>query len=315
MDYLIEFYKSLDSINLLLFWGVIIVITLLVIFSIAMIRKNHELKRLIAEKQISKETTASDIPIKQAIDNEVKEPMSIIEETKAPEMVITETPKVAEAPVAPEPVIAPPIVEERNFVAEEHVINYNQRIMPEMPPAETPTPEPKKEIVIPERAYQRNVLREMSSNQTSPIGISRQQDNRELEYTKATDLNQTLNNTNLEREPVVPQRTLENTNSFNQLAQRTSSNQAYLTEVSNKLNEAMPDVNRTEYELRQEADAIISYEELMRKKDTIKTVDEEEAVISIEELYRQERNKLYGITDEEKDQKFIDELKNFRNDL
>ena len=93
----------------------------------------------------------------------------------------------------------------------------------------------------------------------------------------------------------------------------------YLEEVSKKLAESdkIDDIDRTEYELKQEEEAIISYEELMQKKDTIKIIDEEEAIISIEELLRkkEQEDKLYNLTEEEENDKFINELKSFRNDL
>ena len=68
----------------------------------------------------------------------------------------------------------------------------------------------------------------------------------------------------------------------------------------------------------------ISYKELMEKKDSIQTIDEEEAIISIEELMNrnnkkqieeQESSKLYNLTESEKNDDFIKELKQFRNDL
>ena len=55
----------------------------------------------------------------------------------------------------------------------------------------------------------------------------------------------------------------------------------------------------------------------MQKKDSIKTIDEEDAIISIEELRKrkQEEDKLYNITKDEEDDEFINELKHFRSDL
>ena len=46
-------------------------------------------------------------------------------------------------------------------------------------------------------------------------------------------------------------------------------------------------------------------------------IDEEEAVISIEELMQKKdkKDKIYNITEEEENDKFISELKNFRGDL
>ena len=68
--------------------------------------------------------------------------------------------------------------------------------------------------------------------------------------------------------------------------------------------------------MQQEEDAIISYEELMKKKDSIKIADEEDAIISIEELVkRQQSEKIYNLTEEEENENFIRELKDFRNNL
>ena len=112
-------------------------------------------------------------------------------------------------------------------------------------------------------------------------------------------------------------------------ATQKSSSEKYLEEVSRKLAKAetIDEVERTDYELEQEENAIISYKELMSKKDSIQTIDEEEAVISIEELMNRkktkedskpkldETSKLYKLTEEEENDDFIKELKQFRNDL
>ena len=75
------------------------------------------------------------------------------------------------------------------------------------------------------------------------------------------------------------------------LPKEETKNTDYLNEVSKKLADATqsdgPD--RTAYELKQEEEAIISYEELMQKKDQIKIGDEEDAVMSIEELMNKQK--------------------------
>ena len=100
---------------------------------------------------------------------------------------------------------------------------------------------------------------------------------------------------------------------------KKDNNTDYLKEVSKKLAEAknIDGIERTEYEIKQEEEAIISYEELMKKKDSIQMIDEEEAVISIDELYerKKQKEKLYNITKEEDNDEFISELKHFRSDL
>ena len=100
---------------------------------------------------------------------------------------------------------------------------------------------------------------------------------------------------------------------------KTNPQEKYLKEVSEKLSQAAESegIDRTEYEIKQEEDAIISYEELMKKKDSLQIVDEEEAVISIEELLSQKKykDKLYNLTNEEENDEFLNELKEFRKDL
>ena len=52
----------------------------------------------------------------------------------------------------------------------------------------------------------------------------------------------------------------------------------------------------------------------MKKKDEIVFIDEEDAVISYEELINR-KEKIYNITKENNDTNFINELKNLRKDL
>lgn len=134
------------------------------------------------------------------------------------------------------------------------------------------------------RAYQKNVFREMNSrNQTSPIGIVRER----------------------------------KTNSIDEYKESlTETKDSYLENVYNSLSEAtVPDkVELTEYEKRQEEDAVISYQELLRKKDTIDYDREEDAVISYGELVSR-NSRLYNIREEEEDKEFLSELKKFRKDL
>ena len=207
------------------------------------------------------------------------------------------------------------------FVAEEYVMT-NKEVTPTFPINEKPIINKDIEIrpvstnnqTKPTGPYQRNVLREMSLSQTSPIGITKQDNNSNNELNKARELqksfDETRNNYYDKNTNNAYERTTNNISIQNDHAK-------YLREVSDKLIERSNNdqVERTQYELRQEEDAIISYQELMQKKDNIKMVDEEDAVISIEELMNRKQEKIYNITPEEEDNKFIDELKNFRSDL
>ena len=332
MKLIIDFYKELDTFNLILFWGVIIVITLLLIFSIIMIHKNRQLEEIIGkngldidddddlaiaktthrvENDINKTNVINNIsyetndnyaiknvdePFFNTIDNPITKENTTGEPTFVAEEHVMEEKKVIPVPtIEKSPEVFPELVVEKKV---EEVKETITELPSENTPVEDSTPvidnkkitnnyETESSKPMP---YERNVLREMRSNQTSPIGITRSNDMRDREYTRAEELNKSLSRENPNRE--------------------------YLEEVSEKLAKStQPEISRTAYEIQQEADAIISYDELMRKKDSIKTVDEEEAVISMDELIKREKERLYKITPEEKNDKFIDELKKFRSDL
>ncbi len=329
MNLIIDFYQSLDTVNLILFWGTIIVVLLLLIFAIIISNKNRELKELIIEKELELDDAKNELAIKTEQDNQkeiivdkkIEEPKIAIkvvekEEKVEPKVEIKVPPKevIKEEPtiVVKEQSIIQPVKEEKRFIAEEHVMeDDNKFTLPNIQKNNVEANKKNIEINIPTRPYERNVLKEMSLNQTSPIGIVRDAPEPK-QYENARELHEILN----EPEPkaeikvnVINQNiTNQNTNSYHK--------GNYLEELSKKISQTNPEngITRTQYEIKQEEDAIISLEELMRKKDSIKTIDEEDAVISIEELMRK-KDKLYNITEEETDDKFISELKDFRSDL
>ena len=303
MNAIIKFYQELDTFNLILFWGIIIVVILLLIFSIILANKNKKLKAmLILNKQESFDTKDAkekiDIPV---IDN----------------VIIPENKEINEP--LDDQINEPKVTEENDFIAEEHVMEYNKELFSlpniekvnveeEQKQAEISEKEVKEaEVKLPNAPYQRNVLREMSLNQTSPIGIVKNNTYEEKHLNNAKELQTILKEETPNEE--LPQIKVED----------NSVQKRYLAEVSKKLNEAsnINDVNRTDYELKQEEDAIISYQELMEKKDSIHIIDEEDAVISIEELInrKKQEEKLYNITKDEENNTFIDELKHLRHDL
>ena len=310
MDLIIDFYKELDTINLFLFWGIIIVLILLLIFAIILAYKNKQLKRIIISRGIdiddekeelaikTKDVEHEDIAIKtkniEQEDITIKKENVIIENNIKEENIIVDK----EEQVEEKQFLEPP-KEEKHFVAEEHVIEYNNDNIV-MPTIEEPKKEIKIEIEKPisNAPYQRNVLREMSTKQTtSPIGIVKK-DNSEIH--RAKELQENLND-----DDKINYRTENNTHLYKD---------NYFEDISKQMSSA---IDRTNYELKQEEDAIISYRELMQKKDDIQMVDEEDAVISIEELMKRKREeeKLYGITEDEENDRFISELKHFRSDL
>lgn len=392
MDFFIDFYKGLDALNLIIFWGVIIVVILLLIFSITIANKNKKLKMIINLKEKNDLTTKDQIfPDEIAINTKTSE------EKKETELQPETSVATSNSNILND---IHQVEEEKNFIAEEHVMEEDNDLFSIPTIKKTTEHQEEKnrssikssEIKLPNAPYQRNVLREMSLNQTSPIGIVKpinkedkilnkaeeltnsfkeadihEEKNDEVIYQNELSKNITIND--LPKEKNIETKTIEinhldsknqdikenykkidskeilseNNNHINNLQKElskenrytetkkdnyfekninqspVSKKDSYLEEVSKKLAEAegLEEIDRTEYELKQEEEAIISYEELMQKKDTIKIIDEEEAVISIEELLRkkEQSDKLYNLTEEEENDKFINELKNFRNDL
>lgn len=384
MNIIINFYKELDTLNLIIFWGVIIVIILLLIFAIVISNKNRKLKLLLEKKEESHSNEKENIEI---TNNAIKE--NIVKEVYNEPIIPNDIkPHKDDTPkVLPENKEDKELPDEKEFIAEEHVITYHKEPLSQSSTQVIGTFSQRNEksfsqqedlIKRPTNApYQKNVLREMSLNQTSPIGITKPISKEE---TKAKELNDVL----LEKVVVedYPPKASEIINTPKALSQDTTTpinktketsfnsfasaskevditipkveidipkyqdkkedvvlsrekinipkyqeeepkepkqNDKYLEEVSNKLSTAkyQDGIIRTEYELKQEEEAIISYEELMKKKDSIQIVDEEEAVISIDELMKKknEEEKLYNLSPEEENDKFLKELKNFRHDL
>lgn len=377
MNFIIEFYKELDTLNLIIFWGIITVIILLLIFSFLLINKNKKLKKLVINKVYEE-----DLPIKK--EENIEEKTNI----KNEEIVSPTITKEQNNNQINEKNNFQNIETEKQFVAEEHVMEYSKDLFSLSNIKKVNEYEEEKTSYdikydnnqinkIPTAPYQRNVLREMSLSQTSPIGINKSIPKEEKKMPITKDLEETLNakpteifkeeskkinnevKTNLiTEEKVFPRKTeilnenkpsnaeykekinknlsyinnttIKNQNnemlnnqsiSSNEKYKKTSS-EKYLEEVSKKLAEAevKDEIERTNYELEQEENAIISYKELMEKKDSIQTIDEEDAVISIEELMNhhnqnKEDDKLYKLNEEEENDNFIKELKQFRNDL
>ena len=384
MNIIINFYKELDTLNIIIFWGIIIVIVLLLIFAIVISNKNRKLKVLLEKKEENYSNEKNNINIvndtkkEDVFKNTYNEPIisnDIKQEQNDIPKILSESKEEKELP------------EEKEFIAEEHVITYHDYPQQQKPsPGIDNTPIKNEKIYssiedLTKRPtnvpYQKNVLREMSLNQTSPIGITKPI---AKEETKAKELNDVLlekviledypskasETINTSKSPSQDLTTPTNKNretNFNSFASSskeiditipaeeshtpkyqekkedvvlsrektniqkyqieepkdTKPNDKYLEEVSNKLSTAknQEGIIRTEYELKQEEEAIISYEELMKKKDSIQIVDEEEAVISIDELMKKknEGEKLYNLSPEEENDKFLKELKSFRHDL
>ena len=135
--------------------------------------------------------------------------------------------------------------------------------------------------------YKKNVLREMNArSQTSPIHIDREEPKEKEDYTKlANNINTT--GIDLGEDSLSPLEMMEDTYEVND-------NMKFASDIVERMQEEIKpsNIELTDYEKKQEEEAIISYDELLKVKD-----------------------KIYNITEDEETDEFIDELKSFRLDL
>lgn len=186
MELIIEFYKSLDTLNLIIFWGIIIVIILLFIFSFILLNKNKKLKHLVETNSKQNE----ELPIiNNEIDNKKEEKELVIPKIND-ETEYKNTHKEIE--------------KESKFIAEEHVIEYNKELSNNHNKKEIKHQET---LDIPTKPYQRNVLKEMSLSQTSPIGITRPTNKEDRKVEMAKELYESLSDTQKENEIIMKELT------------------------------------------------------------------------------------------------------------
>ena len=129
--------------------------------------------------------------------------------------------------------------------------------------------------------YKKNVLREMNARmQTSPISIN----NNDVTY-ESNEYG--IDESYLREESVSPLEMMEDSFEVND-------NMKFASEIVERMEEEVKpsNIELTDYERKQEEEAIISYDELLKVKD-----------------------KIYNITEDEETDEFIDELKSFRLDL
>ena len=125
--------------------------------------------------------------------------------------------------------------------------------------------------------YTKNVLREKRV-QTSPIHIDRELSSRE----------------ELPKEDYHTNEDILTGIDLHEDAYEVNDNMKFASDIVERMEEEIKpsNIELTDYERKQEEEAIISYDELLKVKD-----------------------KIYNITDDEETDEFIDELKNFRIDL
>ena len=140
--------------------------------------------------------------------------------------------------------------------------------------------------------YQKNVLREISSKQpVSPIHIEKKEEYIARKNLDNFDFNSVNYDNGLgmtyEDPNISPLEEMED-------AYEVNDNMKFASDIVERMEEEIKpsNIELTDYERKQEEEAIISYDELLKVKD-----------------------KIYNITDDEETDEFIDELKNFRIDL
>lgn len=161
-------------------------------------------------------------------------------------------------------------------------------------PVVEPVVQVKKEVIKEEKVvkkeetgpYKKNVLREMNARmQTSPISISKN----DVIYNTDNDIEEDyeIEEIYLREDSVSPLEMMEDSYELND-------NMRFASEIVERMEEEMKpsNIELTDYEKKQEEEAIISYDELLKVKD-----------------------RIYNITEDEETDEFIDQLKSFRLDL
>lgn len=251
-----NFYNNLSSDSLFFFWIIIFLFIFLVVISIILINKNKKLVKILKEEQEKVEDN-------KEINNNILKHQQL------------------EVPVETKEV---PLEEPTSNKEEEKIPVVKEEIKEELKEVQ--------EEVKENNLYQKNVLREISSKQpVSPIHIEKKEEYIARENLDNFDFNSVNYDNGLgmtyEDPNISPLEEMED-------AYEVNDNMKFASEIVEKMEEETKpsNIELTDYEKKQEEEAIISYDELMKVKD-----------------------KIYNITDDEETDEFIDELKNFRLDL
>lgn len=247
-----DFYNNLSSDGVFFFWIVVFLFLFLIFLSIVLLVKNRKLSEYLKKEQSVVEDSIEETPLV----SDIKEEMVLDKvETEVKEELPKEEVKVEEQPKIE-------INEEKKEVSNSNNANNNG-------------------------LYKKNVLREMNArSQTSPIHIDREEPKEKEDYTKlANNINTT--GIDLGEDSLSPLEMMED-------AYEVNDNMKFASDIVERMQEEIKpsNIELTDYEKKQEEEAIISYDELLKVKD-----------------------KIYKITDDEETDEFIDELKSFRIDL
>ena len=276
---LLKIFSEMDTLDIIIVVGIIFIVIFLICLSSSLMKKNKVLREELKNKQnIDNIIMDEDITNDKEIEN--YEDINIIKEDKPEEDNI----------VVPNEKID--ILNELNEnLYEEDILSKPEEegineILKDLPDNEN-------SINVP---YTRNVLKSLSqSGQTSPVNIGK----------SAVDVPKLKVTSYVKEEPKHEVKLEQQKLDFEEkeikkeipkLEENSSnmSNQEFIEEISKRLAEEVEPqtIELTDYEKRQEEEAIISYKELLKEKD-----------------------RLYKITDDEEIDTFIDELKEFRTNL
>lgn len=276
---LLKIFSEMDTLDIIIVVVIIFIVIFLICLSSSLMKKNKVLREELKNKQnIDNIIMDEDIINDKKIEN--YEDINIIKEDKPEEdNIVVPNEKVDILNELNENLYEDDILSK----PEEEGIN---EILKDLPDNDTSITAP----------YTRNVLKSLSqSGQTSPVNIGK----------SAVDVPKVKVTSYVKEEPKHEVKIEQQKLDFEEkdikkelpkLEENSSnmSNQEFIEEISKRLSEEVEPqtIELTDYEKRQEEEAIISYKELLKVKD-----------------------RLYKITDDEEIDTFIDELKEFRTNL
>lgn len=275
----LKIFSEMDTLDIIIVVGIIFIVIFLICLSSSLMKKNKVLREELKNKQnIDNIIMDEDITNDKEFEN--YEDINIIKEDKPEEdNIVVPNEKVDILNELNENLYEDDILSK----PEEEGIN---EILKDLPDNDTSLTAP----------YTRNVLKSLSaSGQTSPVNIGK----------SAVDVPKVKVTSYVKEEPKHEVKLEQQKLDFEEkeikkelpkLEENSSSmsNQEFIEEISKRLSEEVEPqtIELTDYEKRQEEEAIISYKELLKVKD-----------------------RLYKITDDEEIDTFIDELKEFRTNL
>lgn len=232
---ILNLINNLGLIEVVIFVLVIFILIFLIFLTSSLMKKNKELRSELTKVNDNKNINENIMMIKE--ENSQPKPPEVVEED---------------------------ILRDENTLLEDLEIEKEEditEILEDLPEIEQTGP------------YSKNVLRELSRGQTSPVNIG----------------NSTVDIPRPKVTSYVKPEEIKKEENINEVDNKT-----FIEEISKRMeDEIKPQtIELTDYEKKQEEEAIISYQELLKAKD-----------------------RVYKITDDEEIDSFIDELKEFRTNL